>query len=215
LRGTAAIIVSVLLIGTASTVRAWGGPTPSYKYADPDGDKLTNIEEFRAGTNPLNPDTDGGGCPDGWEVWYGFDPTDPTDDRADLDGDGWNNLREYLEGTDPWNANTDGDGYPLDSGDPHPLIPDSGHTKALRGIAMGSGGTWGLPEWDWEDDTVMPRPDGSLQGTGTGNGQGQGRGQNEGSGIGQGQGFGMPGWWEDRLPRDEDSDGLVEFLQTT
>ncbi|PYL00591.1 MAG: hypothetical protein DME19_04540, partial [Verrucomicrobia bacterium] len=32
---------------------------------DPDGDGLTNLQEFQRGTNPRNPDTDGDGVPDG------------------------------------------------------------------------------------------------------------------------------------------------------
>ena len=40
---------------------------------DPDGDGLTNIEEFRLGTDPCSPDTDRDGCTDGQERL--LDPT--------------------------------------------------------------------------------------------------------------------------------------------
>lgn len=49
-------------------------------HGDPDGDGLTNYQEYLHGTDPLNPDTDGGGENDGSEVKHGRDPLDPTDD---------------------------------------------------------------------------------------------------------------------------------------
>ncbi len=47
--------------------------------ADADGDGMTDLEEFRAGTNPLVPngDTDGDGLPDGWEAANGLNPFSP------------------------------------------------------------------------------------------------------------------------------------------
>ena len=42
---------------------------------DLDGDGLTNLEEYQAGANPLNPDSDGDGYNDSEEVIYGQDPT--------------------------------------------------------------------------------------------------------------------------------------------
>ena len=44
---------------------------------DFDNDELPNADEIRLGTNPFNPDTDGDGWLDGWEVVDGTDPLDP------------------------------------------------------------------------------------------------------------------------------------------
>lgn len=46
-------------------------------------------------------DTDGDGIEDEWEVFYGFDPSDPSDGTIDPDGDGLDNLAEFLGRTNP------------------------------------------------------------------------------------------------------------------
>ena len=57
----------------------FGCTTCAIPTAEPDGDGLTNIEEYILGTNPTNPDTDGDGANDGAEVANGNDPLNPSD----------------------------------------------------------------------------------------------------------------------------------------
>ena len=67
------------------------------------GDGLVNL---------LDPDSDGDGCPDGWEYYYGLDPADygqfniQSGGVGDPDGDRLNNAEEYLFGTSPIDGNS-------------------------------------------------------------------------------------------------------------
>jgi hypothetical protein len=93
---------------------------------DYDCDDLLDEEECEIyGTNPLDPDTDNDGLPDGWEVFNSLSPLndgiiDPIHGpNGDQDGDGLINLYEYQNSynrdgnpsSDPWNPDTDYDSF--------------------------------------------------------------------------------------------------------
>lgn len=85
---------------------------PSDADEDPDGDLLKNLQEYKYGTDPNNPDTDFGGVKDGVEVLdRQTNPLDPKDDYLDSDGDGLSDEDEInIYKTEPGNKDTDGGG---------------------------------------------------------------------------------------------------------
>lgn len=76
---------------------------------DPDGDGLTNLQEYNANTNPTKEDSDGDGISDSEELANGTDPTNGTSGDGDNLPDDWENKYfgslTYGDNDDP-----DGDG---------------------------------------------------------------------------------------------------------
>ena len=70
---------------------------------------ICGAEEVHAISHPLIEDTDGDGMPDGWEIEYGLDPSDPQDAGYDYNDDGLTNLEEYEKDEDPLERDVDGD----------------------------------------------------------------------------------------------------------
>ena len=69
---TFAIIgVMCMIMGAFAGMAAGMGPMDGINpKADYDKDGLTNAQEYLWGTDPNDPDSDGDGCYDGWEIWY-------------------------------------------------------------------------------------------------------------------------------------------------
>jgi Zn-dependent metalloprotease len=63
-------------------------------------------------------DADNDGMDDNWELYFGLDPTDPSDAALDGDADGLVNLDEYLAFTDPTDPDSDADGL-MDGSEVH------------------------------------------------------------------------------------------------
>jgi hypothetical protein len=82
-----AMFFSILMVVSAfaGLAAAMDPLDSSDALGDPDHDTLKNIQEFEYGTDPNNPDSDGDGLPDGWEVTFSLDPLDPNDAHNDED----------------------------------------------------------------------------------------------------------------------------------
>lgn len=120
------------LHGTCFLATGVASPNPvlADADADPDLDRLTNLQEYAVGrtagafgTNPCLADTDLGGLDDGEEAFLRLNPLRSPDDATtseagdvDTDGDGVRDIDEIMGGTDPLSVDTDHDGL-LDGND--------------------------------------------------------------------------------------------------
>ncbi len=93
-------------------------PGETVDTADFDHDGISNKNEVEPGgllapTDPLNPDTDGDGLPDGWERAHGLDPNDSADAANLFPGSGLTNIQAFIAGvqanSNATPANKDGD----------------------------------------------------------------------------------------------------------
>ena len=128
-RGFSFLLALVFLLALAMVLSVSDHHLPLVSALDPNDDpdedgysgnfslphewNYTNLEEFQNTTSPFNPDTDDDGCYDGWELHWGFDPTDDSDGDEDPDGDGFTNFQEFQMDTNPLQGgDSDKDGMP-------------------------------------------------------------------------------------------------------
>nr|WP_269811283.1 hypothetical protein [Kineosporia rhizophila] len=117
---------------------------------DTDADKLVDLAEFRAGTNPWAPDTDDDGLSDAVEaidlaavaspLKKDTDGDGTKDGLGDTDQDGLTDAREATHHTSPTAADTDGDGLndrdELTDTNTDPLNSDSDADEVSDGVEI-------------------------------------------------------------------------------
>ena len=154
--------------------------------------RINGAQEQSAGTDMNNPDSDGDGLPDGWEVGYGLN-LNSTRCNTILTETGYKFSRRRRQ-TNPNAADTDGDGQD-DGGDPYPNDPANGEMSDSDGDGIPDAydqisrvmvlGTVAL-----KAAAVQKKMDRARDKDRASQGQGQGRGTRTRTGRGGGQGQG-------------------------
>src|SRR3954451_17366276 len=106
------LLALAIALGVCASPGAAIAATSVHKLApraDTDRDSLVNRTELREGCNPRNPDSDGDGMGDGFEVRNRLNCHNKRDAALDIDGDGLRNGQEFAYGTNPRRADSDGD----------------------------------------------------------------------------------------------------------
>ena len=115
---------------------------------------FSNLKEYQAETDPIDPDTDHDGMLDGWEDFFKLFPLSPIDAEKDNDGDGLLNSWEFSNGTNPSNNDTDSDGLDdlleLISYGTNPLLRDTDGDGMPDGWEM----HYGLNPLDGNDENM-------------------------------------------------------------
>ena len=136
-------------------------PAVADASGNPDGDTLTNLQEYNADTDPQvfdtgvmafavsglftlqtrtdAPDQDGDGLPDAWEIANGLNPA-VSNANADPDGDGLTNLDEFNGGWNPQLA----DNAALSTSQSALFLADTGAYPG--GYTLDTDGD-GMPDW--------------------------------------------------------------------
>jgi hypothetical protein len=186
--------VLVMVLGAFTGLAQGMGPLDGLSAkGDNDRDGLTNAQEYVWGTDPNDPDSDGDGCYDGWEIWYDTHRATDKDQNVIIDSN-------YH-----FDANFAGDAGKV--AEPHNLIQvGDGDVNILTNDPDGDG--WNnLHEFMVGSDPTNPNTDGDsyvkdstdpdplifndVGGTGDGNGgPGSGHGNMGGNGGG-GSGIGQ------------------------
>jgi len=109
-------------------------------------------------------DDDNDGMPSSWELFYGFDPRDPTDAIAGGDRDGVSNLDEFLQGTQPRSVSVlptvETDPVPSGNADDRAIWIHPGSPSQSRVIGADKGTA--LPVYDLAGDELQLLPDGEM-----------------------------------------------------